>query len=127
MACPVCRVRPESIDSGSRAAGTAIATGVRAAHRQTADQAFDRRVVYGALAGTISTQGLRQEHRERLGRGEQTLAVLGQQRLHPIEQPRTGEKIKEGIGIAVVGAAANPLLLLRTRTGIRMHEGGFLG
>lgn len=49
--------------------------------------------------------------------------MFGQKRFDLIEQIRAGEQIKEAVGIALVGTAANSVLLLRTQAGIRMHSG----
>lgn len=64
----------------------------------------------GHAAARLRRGRLRQEHRQRLGRREQPLAVLGQQGLNIREQLRAGQQVEEAVGFGVLGMGEDAAL-----------------
>jgi hypothetical protein len=105
----------------------AVGAGVRVAGLEARDQPLDHSGIDRLLAAPIRRQDLGDEHRQRLGRRIQPLAVLGQHRLDPLQQLGAGQQVEHGGGIGVAGVAAHALLLPRCRALASLHVGWLLG
>src|SRR5690625_4903296 len=94
---------------------------MRAAGWQSTRQPLDSRSVHGFLARAVCTHGLSQKQGQRFCWRKQSFSVLGEQRLHGIEQVRACQQVEKAVGIKALGMMADTLLLMTGGSGSRMH------